>query len=64
MKAKVISPYTDIETGDVHMAGETVELTDERFAAIAERGYVEKASAPARKPAARKATTRKPPSGK
>lgn len=60
MKAKVISAYTDIETGDVHMAGETVELTEERFAAISERGYVEKAEAPARKPAARKPAASKP----
>ena len=40
MLANVIYPYRDRETGKVHLAGEAVELTAERFAELSPRGFV------------------------
>ena len=48
MKCKVISPYTDRITDDVHFAGETVELKAARATELAEGGFVEKPPAPKR----------------
>lgn len=57
MKTKVVSPYTDIETGEVHMTGETVELTEERFGVVSGRGYV--VAAEEQQKQVKRATTRK-----
>lgn len=47
MKAKVIKDYIDKHTRELHTAGETVTLTDERFAEIAAEGrYVEEIREP------------------
>ena len=40
MLADVTYPYRDRETGEVHLVGETVELTAERFAELSSRGFV------------------------
>ncbi len=40
MLADVTYPYRDRETGEVHLAGETVELTAVRFAELSSRGFV------------------------
>lgn len=41
MIALVTYPYRDRETLAVHLAGEEVELTDERFAELSAGGYVD-----------------------
>lgn len=41
MIALVIYPYRDRETLAVHLVGEEVELTDERFAELSAGGYVD-----------------------
>lgn len=58
MKANVIKPYIDRETGDLHREGEVVELTAARAAELAEGGFVEPMESP--KPAAKAAPKRKP----
>lgn len=58
MKANVIKPYIDRETGVLHAAGEAVELTDSRAAELAEGGFVKAEEAP--KSAAKAAPKRKP----
>ena len=40
MLADVTYPYRDRETGEVHLVGETVELTAERFAELSSRSFV------------------------
>lgn len=40
MKAEVITAYTDRLTGEVHLPGETVDLSDGRLAELAEGGFV------------------------
>lgn len=57
MKASVKRAYTDRITGEIHLKGETVELTDERAEELARGGFVEVAApkAAARKRAPRKA---------
>lgn len=57
MKANVVKAYTDRITGELHLKGETVDLSDERAAELSELGFVEVAEAP--KPRARKAPARK-----
>lgn len=53
MKCKVITPYTDRITDEVHMPGEAVELTAARAKELADGGYVEKP------PAAKRTAERK-----
>lgn len=43
MQALVTYPYRDRETGAVRYAGETVELSAERFRELALKGYVDEA---------------------
>ncbi len=62
MRAKVIKPYTDKYTDDIHLATETVELTEARAKELSELGYVEIAEEP-KKPAS-KPRTRKAPAKK
>lgn len=42
MKCKVIVPYTDRITDEVHFAGESVELTAARAKELSDGGFVEK----------------------
>ena len=62
MKATVIKPYTDKFTDEIHLATETVELTEARAKELFELGYVEIAEEP-KKPAP-KPRTRKAPAKK
>lgn len=55
MKCEVKVAYTDKNNGEVHLAGESVELTEARANELASAGFVEKPKAAAKKPAARKA---------
>lgn len=48
-KANVIKAYTDKYDGKVHLAGDTVELTDKRLKELSANGFVE----PVEKPAAK-----------
>lgn len=60
MKAKVITAYTDKHTGDIHLAGEVVELTAERAGELESLYYVVPLEEPAKKtPARRKAAPKK-----
>ena len=61
MKASVKRAYTDRITGEIHLKGETVELTDERAEELARGGFVEVAAQEAGEPkaAARKRAPRK-----
>lgn len=60
MKCVVTSAYTDKSDGLVHLAGETVELTEARASELASAGFVEKpAKAPAKKPAAKRTAAKK-----
>lgn len=52
--AVVLSSYTDKHTGEVHWAGESVELSDARAKELAESGHV-RVKQPKRKATARKA---------
>lgn len=64
MQAKVIKPYTDKYTDDIHLATETVELTESRAKELSALGYVEIAEEP-KKPAPKTRTrTRKAPAKK
>lgn len=47
MLATVIKPYTDRERGEVHLAGESVELTQARAAELSGAGYVSPVEQPA-----------------
>lgn len=40
MRATVTYPYRDRETGEVHLVGEAVELTAERFGELSQRNFV------------------------
>lgn len=55
MRALVTYPYRDRETGDVHAAGETVELTADRFRELSLGGFVGEPPAPAAATKAEKA---------
>ena len=44
MFATVTYPYRDRETYEIHRAGDTVELTPDRFAELSASGYVDAAS--------------------
>lgn len=44
MKASVKRAYTDRITGEIHLKGETVELTAERADELARGGFVEAAA--------------------
>ncbi len=46
MQALVTYPYRDRETGEVRYAGETVELSADRFRELALKGHVDEARAP------------------
>lgn len=62
MLAEVVDAYTDKYTREIHRAGETVELTDERAKELAASGHVllaEQAEAPQKKAAPRRRTTKK-----
>ncbi len=48
MKAKVIVPYIDRITDELHKAGETVELTQARADELSKGGFVEVEAAPKR----------------
>lgn len=41
MKVKVVIPYTDKYDETVHLVGDEVELTKERFTELSEGGFVE-----------------------
>lgn len=47
MKALVTYPYRDRESGGLHLAGETVELTAERFRELSPKGFVAEPAAQA-----------------
>ena len=57
MKCEVKVAYTDKNNGEVHLAGESVELTEARANELASAGFVEKPKPAARKgaPKAKKA---------
>lgn len=60
MKATVIKAYTDRITGDIHLRGEEVELTEARAKELTEGGYVEAKAAPAKaEPTTKKAPAKK-----
>lgn len=40
MRATVTYPYRDRETGEVHLVGEAVELTAERYGELSQRNFV------------------------
>lgn len=40
MRATVTYPYRDRETGEVHLVGEVVELTAERYGELSQRNFV------------------------
>ncbi len=50
MNACVINNYVDRETGELHVAGERVELTAARAAELAAGGYVQCEAAPEPEP--------------
>lgn len=52
MKCKVLEPYTDRITDEVHMPGETVDVTAARADELSKGGYVRKQ--PARRAASKK----------
>lgn len=47
MKANTIKAYTDKNDGSVHLIGETVNLTEDRFLELAAKGFVEAEEKPA-----------------
>lgn len=59
MKATVIKPYTDKFTDEIHLATETVELTEARARELSALGYVDIAEEP-KKPAPRPRTRKAP----
>ena len=43
MKVKVVKKFKDKHTGEIHKVGETLEVSNDRYAEIAKKGnYVEK----------------------
>lgn len=50
MKATVVYPYRDKGDLEVRYVGDCVELTDERFATLRAKGYVQAAEPPAAAP--------------
>lgn len=56
MRARVLIPYIDRETGIFHRSGEVVDLEQSRFDEIAAGGFIEPLDDPA--PAAKKRATR------
>lgn len=61
MKALVLKPFRDAETGKVHKQGQTIEITDERFAEIngTSHGAFLQAIAEVKKPASKKPPAKK-----
>ena len=62
MLAEVVDAYTDKYTREIHRAGETVELTDERAKELIASGHVklaEKGEAPQKKTTTRRRTAKK-----
>lgn len=59
MRAKVVSPFTDLETDVVYLVGQTFEGTERRVAGLERGGYVKRAAAaPKRKPRAASKTAK------
>lgn len=56
MRARVLIPYIDRETGIFHRSGEVVDLVQSRFDEIAAGGFIEPLDDPA--PAVKKRATR------
>lgn len=61
MLATVTDAYTDKYTREIHRAGDTVELTEERFKELTASGHIRaaQAEAPQKKATPRRRTTKK-----